>query len=336
MKKTFAIILLSAVLFAACVQKGGTSQKKGSSGKTLEMLLVADRDVYAGDTKQLIDSIFRQPQMGLPQSEPMFDLVNIPTSSFYNTEMFRVHRNVVVCEIKEGNPNKAYHYIDRWAAPQVVFELAAASRHALDSMIEHLAPRIINDMHEADYRRIAKAFGGIAGYDLMRKVEQQFGFSLTLSNEFEMANANNPSPDFAWIRKEAKDFGIGVLVHVFDYTDAAVFSESNILNRLDTIMRRHVQGSADSSYMATERRLDFYTSKASISGSPYAVETRGCWRLFGDFMGGPFVCYTLLDPQQQQVIMLTGYVYCPRFDKRDYLMQVDGICHSISFPTEEK
>lgn len=336
MRKVYIVIFFATILFAACGQQGGTTQKKGSSGKTLEMLVVADRSVYAGDTKQLIDSLFKQPQMGLPQPEPMFDVVNIPTSSFYNTEMFRVHRNVLVCDIKEDNPNKAYQYADRWAAPQVVFELAASSRHALDSMIEHLAPRIIKEMHEADYRRIAKAFGGIAGYDLMHKVEQQFGFSLTLSNEFQMANANNPSSDFAWIRKEAKDFGIGVLVSVADYTDTAVFRQEVILDRLDTLMRRHVPGPSDSSYMATERRLDIYTVKTSIGGSPYAVETRGCWRLMGDFMGGPFVCYTLLDPQQRQVITLTGYVYCPRFNKRDYLMQVDGICHSIKFLEEKQ
>ena len=32
-----------------------------------------------------------------------------------------------------------------------------------------------------------------------------------------------------------------------------------------------------------------------------------------------------------QVVDLIGYVYCPRFDKRDYLMQVDGICRSIKW-----
>lgn len=51
-------------------------------------------------------------------------------------------------------------------------------------------------------------------------------------------------------------------------------------------------------------------------------------------MGGPFVTYTLLSPDGKQVVEVTGFVYCPRFDKRDYLMQVDGICNSVKWEEE--
>lgn len=330
--RRFSLFLLAGLfLLSACTPSEMKQGKKGSSGKTLEMLLVADKAVYSGDTKNLIDSLFRQPQKGLSSAEPIFDLVNIPISSFRNTEMFRVHRNVLLCEIADTNPDKVYKYIDRWSAPQVVFEIAASSHRALDSMIARYADNVISSMHKADYRRIAKAFGSTKGYELMDAIHKQFGFNLIVSNEFELAKPNNPSPDFAWIRKEAKDFGIGVLVHVFDYKDAAVFEKDNILDRLDIVMRHHVRGSSEGSYMATERRLDIYSYPIDFEGCRYAVETRGCWRTFGDFMGGPYVCYTLLSPDGTKVIMLTGYVYCPRFDKRDYLMQVDGICHSLSF-----
>ena len=43
----------------------------------------------------------------------------------------------------------------------------------------------------------------------------------------------------------------------------------------------------------------------------------------------------LFSPDGKQVVELTGYVYCPRFDKRDYLMQVDGICRSIKWKAVE-
>ena len=334
MKRIYGLLLVAALLLSACNGNKGTSQKKGSSGKTLEMLVVADRSVYNGSTKQLIDTIFRQPQVGLPQVEPMFDVVNIPTSSFQNTEMFRVHRNVMICDVKADNPNKAYFHKDQWSAPQVVFEFAASDRAHLDSLIEHYAPQVTEAMHQADYRRIEKAFRGTLGYELVEKIEKQFNFRLTVSSEFEMAHPQNPSPDFAWIRKEAKDFGLGVLVHVADYKDADVFQEETILNHLDTLMRRHVPGPAPESYMGTQRSTEFYTRVVDFNDCKYAVETRGCWRLFGDFMGGPFVCYTLLDPSGSRIITLVGYVFCPRFNKRDYLMQVDGICHSLKFISE--
>ena len=98
--KRILVVLTCLLMVVACGHKTTTSTKRGSSGKTLEVLLVADKETYSGDTKNLIDSLFRRPQAGMPQIEPIFDLVNIPVSSFRNTEMFQVHRNVIICDIK--------------------------------------------------------------------------------------------------------------------------------------------------------------------------------------------------------------------------------------------
>ena len=109
MKKMFSVMLLVVSLLAACNNpKSDEPQKKGSSGKTLELMIVADKDVYRGETKELIDSLFARPQIGLPVPEKMFDIVNIPVSSYKNTEMFRNHRNIIYCDVNPNNPDKVY------------------------------------------------------------------------------------------------------------------------------------------------------------------------------------------------------------------------------------
>ena len=141
---------------------------------------------------------------------------------------------------------------------------------------------------------------------------------------------------------ETKDFGIGVLIDVLPYDSKAVFDEQHILDRLDTIMKRQVPGSAPDSYMGIERRRDeqgeyllpIVTRQVEFDSCPFATETRGCWRTYGDFMGGPFVTYTVLSPSEKRVVMLTGYVFCPRnkpTSKRDLLMQVESICRTLKF-----
>lgn len=338
--KKHLILLLSILFIASCgnPKKEGQPDKKGSSGKTLEVLLVADKDIYRGDTKQLVDSLFCSPQPCLPQAAQRFDLVNIPLSSYKNTEMFQNHRNIVICDINPDNPDKVFMHIDQYAAPQVVFDFAASSRAELERLLCKYHERLLEEIYRAEHRRVIKAFKGIAGYEVNKAVKEQFGFGLTFSNEFAIAKQEG---DFGWIRKEAKDFGIGVIVHTFPYTDTKAFEERTILDRLDTMMRRHVPGPAEGSYMGLERRTTadghylapIESRTVDFNGSSYCVETRGCWRLFGDFMGGPFVTYTLLDPDQKKVVMLTGYVYCPRNrpPKRDLLMQVEGICWSLQF-----
>lgn len=325
---------LSLLLCVSCIHNQDKSIKKGSSGKTQELLLVADKSTYQGSTKALIDSLFCSPQPGLPQGTPRFDLVNIPVSSFKNSEMFRVHRNVLMCDINPGNPNKVYKHIDEWAAPQVVFDFAVKDSASLNELLVKYAPTILAEMQKAEHRRVIKAFRGMKGVEVVNQVKKQFGFSLMVSNEFELANPSNPSDNFAWIRKETKDFGIGVLVQVSPYLSQKQLDSSAVLDAIDTLMHRHVQGSADSSYMGLERKnLDIFCAPVDFEGSSFCMETRGCWRTFGDFMGGPMVAYTLLSPDKKQVVTLVGYVYCPRNTppKRDLLMQVESICHSIEW-----
>jgi len=63
----------------------------------------------------------------------------------------------------------------------------------------------------------------------------------------------------------------------------------------------------------------------------FAVETRGLWEVNGNFMGGPFINYTLVNEKTNKVVTLDGYVYAPNAPKRDLLLQVETIIHSLEF-----
>ncbi len=328
------LIFLSVcwLLFSCGGRQNEALTKKSSSGKTLEVLLVADKGQYYGATRDLIDSIFREVQPCLPQPEPRFDIVNIPVSSLRNAQMFRMHRNIVLCELKKGNPDKVYIERDKWASPQVVASIEASSEASLRDLLRKYQGAIIDAIYQAEHQRIINAFHNIRNVELMNRVMEKFGFALTFSEDFAWASEDD---GFAWIRKETKDFSLGILVNVTPYRDEKQFTPEKIYNRLDTIMRRHVPGPADGSYMCTERRIDPITRKVDYPNSPYCIETHGLWRLQGDFMGGPYVHYALLSPDRRTLVDLVGFVYCPRFNKRDYLMQVEGICNSLKWEEKE-
>ena len=331
MKKDNVILMLAAcLLLVSCHSRQNEAiMKKSSSGKTCEVLLAADRNVYYGDTKELIDSILREPQPGLPQPEPRFDVVNIPVSSLHNTQMFQMHRNIILCDVNPENPDKVYIGHDKWASPQTMVDIAASSDSALRSLLRRYAPSIKREIYNDEHQRIINAFHNMRNVELMQRLQQKFGFKITLSEDFRLAQTETDDPDFAWVHKETKDFTLGVLIHTMPYRDESQFDGEKILNRLDTTMRRKIPGPSEGSYMGTERRQEIEQHKVDYKNSSYCIETRGLWRVFGDFMGGPFVTYTLLSPDKRQIVEVTGFVYCPRFDKRDYLMQVEGICNSI-------
>ena len=327
--KRIALFTVTLLLLAGCHSRQNEAiMKRSSSGKTCEVLLAADKSTYYGETKELIDSILCEPQPGLPQDEPRFSVVNIPVSSLHNTQMFQMHRNIILCDVKPDNPDKVYISHDKWASPQTMVDIAASSPAKLRDLLRRYESLIKKEIYRDEHQRIINAFYNTRNVDLMQRVKDKFGFTMTFSDEFRWASDD---ADFAWIRKETKDFGLSVLIHVMPYQNENQFLPEKIDNRLDTLMRRQVPGPAEGSYMGTERRVEITHESYDYQGSKYCIETRGLWRLFGDFMGGPFVNYTLLSPDGKQVVEVTGFVYCPRFDKRDYLMQVDGICNSIKW-----
>ena len=320
-------MLAAGLLFTACHSRENEAiMKKSSSGKTCEVIVVANKSVYYGATKDLLDSILLEPQSCLPQPEPRFDVVNIPVSSLNNNQMFRMHRNIVLCDVDPGNPDKVYISHDKWASPQTMVDIAASSDSALRSLLRRYEGAIKREIYRDEHQRMINAFYNDRNVKLMQRVKEKFGFEMTFSEEFRWAKED---ADFAWIRKETKDFSLGVLIHTMPYRNESQFEPEKIDNRLDTLMRRQVPGPAEDSYMGTERRVEIEHTKVDYEGSSYCIETRGLWRVFGDFMGGPFVTYTVLSPDGTQIVEVTGYVYCPRFNKRDYLMQVEGICNSI-------
>ena len=335
MKKV--ILMLSAVvLLAACNSRQNEAiVKKSSSGKTLEVLMAADKGQLLKVTRDLIDSVFLQPQACLPQPEPRFDVVNVPVSSLRNTHMFQMHRNIVILEVKKGNPDKVYIERDKWAAPQVVVDIAASSEASLCDLLRRYETNIVNAIYDAEHKRMIRAFYNDRNVDLMKRVKEKFGFELTFSEDFSWASEDG---DFAWIRKETKDISLGVLINVTPYRNQDQFLSEKIHNRLDTIMRRHIPSPSEDGFMGTERRVALESVKVDYPGTDYCIQTHGLWRLMEttDRMGGPFVSYSMLSPDGTTLIDVIGFVYAPRFEKRDYLMQVEGICNSVKWPEGEQ
>lgn len=320
------------VLFTSCGPTPFTG-KPGSSGKTLEMLVVATQGVYSGTTKQVIDSIFATPQVALNNPEPRFDLVHISPSSFEDNSMFQSHRNLLILDVSPQLENKIYLEQDKWSKPQIVIRITASDKRSLDSMLLVKNERLLYEYYNQEYRRMDKVFSEDPDIKIQNKLKGKYGFALSIPDEFALAKMREES-DFTWILKQTKDFDLHLYVYSRPATGGSDFDQATILDNLDTMLRRYVPGPSEGSYPGVERRVDSYSRDVVLADSINAVETRGLWRTYNDFMGGPFVCYTFTLPESGKVYTLMGCVYSPSernkmVMKRDLLMQLDGICRSI-------
>ena len=334
-KKNLFLIVLAAVVLLAMSSCSGAMKpgKPGSSGKTLELMVVASDGIYNGPTQKVIDSLFRTPQVALNYPQSRFDVVHIVPSSFNGNSMFQAHRNILILEVDPQGLNKIYLDNDQWSTPQVVVRVTATDRRSLDSLLLVKGERLLEEYYKQEYRRMNKVFSAAPNVKIINKIKEKYGYSLSIPEEFELATLRCESY-FTWVLKRTKDFDLHLYLYSRESVGPKDFEEAVILDNLDTILRRYVPGPTEGSYPGVERRDFFYTREVVLGDSIDAIETRGLWRTYNDFMGGPFVCYTFALPGSDKVYTMMGCVYSPSernkmVNRRDLLMQIDGICRSI-------
>ncbi|MCM1169670.1 MAG: DUF4837 family protein [Bacteroides sp.] len=326
MKKTFILATLIALCLTAC--KYSVPTLPGSGGKTCEVIVVTPKSHWDGYVGQSIRAFLGNTQPGLNQAEPYFDLVNILPRQFNESEMFRHHRNVVIVEF-EADKAPAFELVqDAWAYPQVVAKFTVPDERSFDSLFDLKKETLMAALYAKEYQRVQKVFKAGHAVNVSDRLRKIYRFDLVFPDGFDFSAMER---DFGWIRKESKDFGQGVIFSIMPYTSQSQFALANIIETRNQMCRR-VPGPAEGSYMSTETSEPEYTPfcrPVNLNGF-YAVETRGLWRLEGDFMGGPFVNYLIADTANARLIMLDAYLYSPRKPKRDLLMQLEGIARSFT------
>ena len=56
-----------------------------------------------------------------------------------------------------------------------------------------------------------------------------------------------------------------------------------------------------------------------------AIESRGLWFVENDYMGGPFISYTIEDKANERLIVVEGFSYSPSSKKRDVVFELEAI-----------
>ena len=113
------------------------------------------------------------------------------------------------------------------------------------------------------------------------------------------------------------------------------FTMENIIAARNQIMQENVPGMFDGSYMTTSTAIEPSMRYLRFHGREF-VETRGFWEMHGDFMGGPFVSHSFYSPDGQYIIVLEAFVYAPKYDKRQYLRQVESLLYSFEWKKDGK
>ena len=318
------ILLALAVILALASCKNTKALLPSVSGKAGEIIVVIEKADWEGNLGTKVRDLLACDCPWLAQKEPLYSLVNVAPGGF--GDLFKVHRNIVYFALSPqlDSAGVAYRH-DVWAAPQCLVQISAHNADEAASLLTDNGKTIVSFIEQAERDRVIRNSIRYEEREIAPKVAEVFGGSPHFPMGYKLKKLTD---DFGWIADEKQYTIQGILIYKYPATGAAdELGLDSIIAKRNEVLKDNVPGMFDNTWMTTGEYMPPTIEFFRYRGREFA-QVRGLWEVENDYMGGPFVSHSFYSPDGSNVIVAEAFVYAPKYDKRQYLRQVESILFS--------
>jgi len=309
----------------------GVKRQGGAGGKILpnvtgganEVLVVMDDFNWDNEAGELLKDVLKEEFPGLPQSEPLFDVIHINFSSFDN--LYRYHRSIVLTNVSSGQEPEIRFRENMWAKPQIVVQITASTSTALKELIRENEQRIQNYLIRYDRQRLMEVYQDSKDLGIQKEIADHHQIRLDIPRGY---NLDFSKEEYTSVSIETPD--LSQVIQIYDYPAGGTqdLSTSKLIEHRNIFTKKYIKGPREDSYMIVSKlyRPIAYELK---NNNLDVVEIRGLWELENGFMGGPFISHSVFDAKRNRVVTVDGYVYYPNQKKRVKIRQLEAIVYSM-------
>lgn len=342
-------ILVIAVFGVFLASGCGGDYRKKARGDIGKVYVVMDSTRQEGPLANALIDVFEARMIGLPSYEPRFTLKFVDFRSKQQLENLKKLRNIMFAAPLDEESNVA-DYIrallgsgvkqsirkgerfsiqleDKWYRDQWIMILSAPDEETLIKNIRESGSALTQELHNKVIERwknevyergeqtaLADSIWNKQGWRI--RVQHDYKWHVDTTNFISMRRFL-PEND-RWIWGWSKE----------NVDNIEEIGREWINQKRDSLMKKFVKGSRDSSYVTTEYRRDIQTQTKRINGY-FTFVTRGTWRMTNDFMGGPFINYTFFDDETRRIVMVEFGQFAPKYDKRRFVRQFEAMAHTF-------
>jgi hypothetical protein len=323
MRRYPVYLLILIALLTSCGDSSLTRTLPNVTGTTGEVLVVMDKFMWDGSPGKAVREYISPILIGLPQPEPAFTILPIRPDGF--RDLYVSHRNIIQVSTDPGIEKPVVTYVrNKWAETQLVITVAAADTASLASALRENGEAIRRSINNAERERLTEWLTTSAGKERSILSAGETNWELVLPSGWK--------PDFnregiMMVSLETPSTTQSVMVSVTDRTTSRI----GCVELADLTQRRmsdEVKGPDGGSFMVTEKQVPVSCRSFRRNETDY-IEMRGLWTLEGGFMGGPFISYAFIDSATTRAVVVTGFVYAPKDDKRELLRQVEALMYTV-------
>ena len=325
---TYTLIALLALCAVSCNRnKTRKALLPNISGKPGEIVVVISKGNWEGSFGSILRDSLEAEFPFLPQSEPMYELVNVAPSGF--TSMFQIHRNIIVANISADVTEPGIIYkSDVWAAPQCVIRVNAPTEEIAVELFQKDCEKIKAVLEQAERARVIANTKRYEQRDLAPVVTAMAGGSPHFPSGYRLKGKKE---NFIWITYDPQFTEQSILIYKYPVVEGKdMMSPEALLEAQSNMMKENVPGMFENTYMIVSPVI-----APSVKYKKYGVhefaELRGLWEVQGDYMGGPFVSHVFYTQDGQNMILMQAFVYAPKYNKKNYLKQIESVLYSFEW-----
>ena len=325
---TYVLIAVAALSAMSCSHnKTRKALLPNISGKPGEVIVVINKGDWEGAPGTVIRDTLSCDFPFLPQREPMYDVVNVAPSGF--TSMFQIHRNIIVMNISSDvtEPGVVYKS-DMWAAPQCVIRINAGNAEEAVELFKENSARIKAVLAQAEINRVISNTKKYEELALAPVVTEMAGGSPHFPSGYKLKKKTD---DFIWITYDPQFTQQSILIYKYPVEEGVdMMAPDNLLAAQNAMLKENVPGMFENTYMIISPIVHPAVTYKKYGPHEFA-EVRGLWEVHNDYMGGPFVSHAFYTPDGKNMILMQAFVYAPKYDKRNYLRQVESVLYSFEW-----
>lgn len=346
--KKFLILLIIPFLANSCVGDYDPEEflPEASGAHGMVLVLMEDNlwDGPIGETVRMqLDQDINGPFI---RSEPMFDYYHLEPGTL--NHMNKTSRLILKVYVDYDSTYKETAILEKnnvYARGQLFYVIKDSDPDRLNNFIQTQFNSIIKKFNDFEHQQLMDLYAERKHASIEEKSRDKFGMTINLPRECKLKVERD---SFMWVKydrsqdyiadqskgNEGGTFWIqeGIVFWSEPFSDSAL-DPYHILELRDTMLRRNIPGKLKDSWMATE-----YDSCCAPEGLVTQLNGNDCvifegnWKHGGNpgaVGGGPFVQYSVHNPEKDIVLTVCGYIYAPKFNKREYIRELHAMLSSL-------
>lgn len=344
------------IFLVSCASESSSNYRPplgGAIGKTGEIIVVADENVWEGTAGDTFRYYFESAYLILPQPEPMFDLRHLTPKELVNDPMLKelrtyvflgnfsdehsetakiIKKDIGEAKVARASSESDFHTVvghNKWAYNQLLTFIFANTQDDLAKNIKSSFPNIAKRIHEFDQQQIGDfVFFKGRNVGVEKNIKEKLGADIKIPKEYFVAIEEDET---IWLRKETAELSSNIFLHKLPYRSKDQFTKDGIKGIRDAFGKKYVTTEIEGSFMKTnDQDLPMFAIPMEVNGN-YAVEVRGIWDVVNDFMGGPFIGYLIHNKESNELLYVEGFVHAPSTEKRKFMEHLEHILRNTKF-----